>query len=168
MPGTAGVRLAELIATMSYAADLGLGQPMEHSMRQTVIGLRLADLAGAPADQREATYYLGLLQNSYCHADASEQARWFGDDISFKADTFEMFGMNTAQMAAQLLRHVMSHGSAMSRVKRVAMFPVAGQKQMYEFLNTHTSLAGDFADRVGLGSTVSTALRHAYEQWDGQ
>src|SRR5262249_32823217 len=89
-------------------------------------------------------------------------------DISFKADTFEMFGMNTAQMAAQLLRHLMSHGSAVSKVKRVAMFPVAGQKQMYEFLSTHTSLAGDFADRVGLVDTVSTALRHAYERGDGR
>ena len=163
-----GVRLAELIATMSYAADLGLGQPMEHSMRQTVIALRLADLAGAAPDQREATYYLGLLQNSYCHADAAEQARWFGDDITFKAATFEMFGMNTAQMAAQLLRHLMSHGTAVAKVTRLAMFPVTGQKEMYEFLNTHTPLAGDFADRVGLGDTVSGALRHAYEQWDGK
>ena len=44
-------------------------------MRQTVIALRLADLVGADAGDREATYYLGLLINTYCHADASEQAR---------------------------------------------------------------------------------------------
>jgi len=53
-------------------------------MRQTVIALRLADLAGADQRDREATYYLGLMMNVYCHADAAEQARWFGDDISFK------------------------------------------------------------------------------------
>ena len=53
------VRIAELVATLSYAADLGLGQPMEHCMRQTVIALRLADLVGADAAEREATYYLG-------------------------------------------------------------------------------------------------------------
>ena len=39
------VRVAELVATLSYAADLGLGQPLSHCMRQTVIALRLADLA---------------------------------------------------------------------------------------------------------------------------
>ena len=38
-----GVRLAELMGALSYAADLGLGQPIEHCMRQTVIALRLAD-----------------------------------------------------------------------------------------------------------------------------
>ena len=70
-----GVRIAELVATMSYAADLGLGQPMEHCLRQTVIAMRMADLAGADAGDREATYYLGMLVNSYCHADASEQAK---------------------------------------------------------------------------------------------
>ena len=83
------VRIAELIATLSYAADLGLGQPMEHCLRHTVMARRLADLAGAGQADREATYYLGLLVSSYCHADASEQARWYGDDISFKGDGFE-------------------------------------------------------------------------------
>lgn len=39
-----GVRVAELVAALSYAADLGLGQPLAHCMRQTVIALRLADL----------------------------------------------------------------------------------------------------------------------------
>jgi hypothetical protein len=70
-----GVRIAELVATLSYAADLGLGQPMEHCLRQTVIALRLADLANADASDREATYYLGMLVSSYRDADASEQAR---------------------------------------------------------------------------------------------
>jgi hypothetical protein len=74
-PQTDGVRIAELVATLSYAADLGLGQPMEHCLRQTVIALRLADLVEAPEAEREATYYLGLLSNAYCHADASEQAK---------------------------------------------------------------------------------------------
>jgi hypothetical protein len=69
-----GVRIAELVATLSYAADLGLGQPMVHCMRQTVIALRLGELAGASDSELEATYYLGLMMNVYCHADAAEQA----------------------------------------------------------------------------------------------
>jgi hypothetical protein len=87
-----GVRIAELVATLSYAADLGLGQLMEHCMRQTVIAMRVADLVAAGDHDREATYYLGLLMNVYCHADAAEQARWFGDDLSLKGDLFELLG----------------------------------------------------------------------------
>jgi len=163
-----GVRIAELVAALSYAADLGLGQPMEHCLRQTVIALRLADLAGADASDREATYYLGMLVNSYCHADASEQARWFGDDISFKGEGFEMLAMSTPQMAALLLRRLGSHGSVGERARRLAAFPVTGQREIETWLTTHTRLSSEFAQRIGLGAGVSSALWQAYEQWDGK
>ena len=103
------------MATLSYAADLGLGQPMAHCMRQTVIALWLAGLARASHRELEATYYLGLMVNVYCHADAAEQAQWFGDDISLKGDTFEMLDMSTARMVSFLLRRVGSHGSGIAR-----------------------------------------------------
>ncbi|MEU4197552.1 HD domain-containing phosphohydrolase [Kribbella sp. NPDC026611] len=166
MPGS--VRIAELVATLSYAADLGLGQPMEHCLRQTVIALRLAELTGADPADRAATYYLGLLMNAYCHADAAEQSQWFGDDISFKADSYEMLGMSTVQTAAFLLRRLASHGSALQRVRRVAAFPLSGQRTVESWLTTHSTLGARFAETVGLGDTTVTALRQAYEQWDGK
>jgi len=46
-PEASSVRIAELVATLTYAADLGLGQPMAHCMRQTVIALRMGGIAGA-------------------------------------------------------------------------------------------------------------------------
>jgi HD-GYP domain-containing protein (c-di-GMP phosphodiesterase class II) len=166
-PGTGGVRVAELVATLSYAADLGLGQPMAHCMRQTVIALRLADLIGASEPDREATYYLGLMMNSYCHADAAEQAQWFGDDISFKGDGFEVLAMNTPQMISFILRRVSSHGTPLERARRLATLPVTGPKQIVEFLTTHSTLAGQFAERIELGDSVANALRQGYEEWDG-
>ena len=87
--GHGSIRLAELVASLSLATDLGRGQPMEHCIRKTAIGLRLADLLGLSDDDRVATYYIGLLDDVYCHADAHEQAKWFGDDIGFKASTYE-------------------------------------------------------------------------------
>jgi HD-GYP domain-containing protein (c-di-GMP phosphodiesterase class II) len=169
MRGAEGsVRIAELVATLSYAADLGLGQPMEHCLRQTVIALRLADLAGAADAVREATYYLGLLMNAYCHADASEQARWFGDDISFKGDGYEMLAMNTAQTAAFLVRRLGAHGSALDRVKRLTAFPVTGRRTVESWLTTHAALGSEFAAQIGLGPAAADAVRQAYEQWDGK
>jgi hypothetical protein len=55
------VRLAELVASLSLATDLGRGQPLEHTVRQTLIALRLADLLGFGDDDRMAVYYTGLL-----------------------------------------------------------------------------------------------------------
>lgn len=42
------LRLAELVASLSLATDLELGQPQEHVLRQTVLAVRLAEAAGLP------------------------------------------------------------------------------------------------------------------------
>jgi HD-GYP domain-containing protein (c-di-GMP phosphodiesterase class II) len=167
-PRTHGIRLAELVATLSYAADLGLGQPLAHCMRQTVIGLRLAELAGATDTEREATYYLGLMSNAYCHADASEQASWFGDDIAFRSGGFDILGMNTAQMAAFLVRRVGGHGSGLSRARRLVGFPRTSIKRVMDFLTTHAALSAEFAERIGLDDVTVESFRAGYEQWDGK
>ena len=163
-----GVRIAELVATLSYAADLGLGQPMAHCMRQTVIALRLGELAGASDRELEATYYLGLMMNVYCHADAAEQAQWFGDDISLKGDGFETLEMSTARTISFILRRMSSHGSGVARARRLAAFPVLGMKQVAGFMTTHSTLGSQFARQIGLDDAVSVAIQQAYEQWDGK
>jgi len=80
------VTLAELLAVLSLATDLGMGQPMEHVLRQCVIALRLADRLGLDAAEREVVYYSALVAWVGCHVDAYEQAKWFGDDTALKAD----------------------------------------------------------------------------------
>jgi hypothetical protein len=40
------VRLAKLVASLSLATDLGLGQPMEHILRSCTLGLRIAEDVG--------------------------------------------------------------------------------------------------------------------------
>jgi HD-GYP domain-containing protein (c-di-GMP phosphodiesterase class II) len=109
-----------------------------------------------------------MLINAHCHADAAEQARWFGDDISFKGDGFDVLGMNTSQMIGTLLQMLASHGSTVDRAKRVAAFPRSGLKQMQTFLSTHATLGAQFAERVGFDDLIGTAIGQAYEQWDGK
>src|SRR6478672_3413605 len=163
-----GVRIAELVATLSYAADLGLGQPMDHCLRETVIALRLADLVGADRPQREATYYLGLMIGAYCHADAAEQASWFGDDIEFKATGFELLDMDTAQVVGTILRRLSSHGTGIERVRRIAALPVTARSRLSHFLETHATIGAQMAGRLGLAPAVQVAVGQAYEQWDGR
>jgi response regulator RpfG family c-di-GMP phosphodiesterase len=55
------VRLAELLAVLSLATDLGMGQPMEHVLRQCLISLRLAQRLGLAEADREVVYYAALI-----------------------------------------------------------------------------------------------------------
>src|SRR5881227_3486832 len=80
------VRLAELLAVLSLGADLGMGQPMEHVLRQSLIALRLGDRVGMDDAERATLYHLSLLAWLGCHIDAYEQAKWFGDDFVLKND----------------------------------------------------------------------------------
>src|SRR6202022_2636573 len=83
-----GLRLAEVVASLSLATDLGLGLPMEHALRSCLVALRLAERVGLNESQRVVVYYVALLASVGCHANAHEQAALFGDDIAFKADVY--------------------------------------------------------------------------------
>src|SRR6266540_1260756 len=87
-----GVRLAELVATLSLGTDLGLGQPMQHVLRQCLIALRMSEKLNFSESDRRVVYYSGLLAWVGCFTDAYEQAKWFGDDIALKADGYVMDG----------------------------------------------------------------------------
>ena len=91
--GCSQVRLAELVAALSLGVDLGVGQPMEHVLRQCLIALRLADQAGLAEPNGPVVYYTALLVNVGCHSDAHEQSKWFGDDIALKSGKY---GQNSA------------------------------------------------------------------------
>ena len=55
-----------------------------------LIALRLAEeRAGLDDAGRSVVYYTALLVNVGCHADAHEQAKWFGDDIELNGDEYD-------------------------------------------------------------------------------
>jgi len=56
--------LGELLGALSFASDLGMGQPLEHGLRTAYLGLTLADrLRIGPAD-REAVFYGALTKDT--------------------------------------------------------------------------------------------------------
>ena len=63
---------AEVLATLSLALDLGLGQPMEHMLRSAIIACGLADRVGLDSEQRAVVYYCDRLAWIGCHADSHE------------------------------------------------------------------------------------------------
>ena len=84
-----GVRLAELVASLSLATDLGLGQPQEHVLRARPSSPTGSQrLAGLSEDERAAAYYVSLLGWVGCVADSHEMARWFGDDTAIRAASY--------------------------------------------------------------------------------
>ena len=77
-------RLAELIAALSLATDLGMGQPMEYVLRSCALSVRVGETLGLSVSELREVYYLALLRYLGCNAGTHEQAALVGDEVAVK------------------------------------------------------------------------------------
>jgi HD-GYP domain-containing protein (c-di-GMP phosphodiesterase class II) len=162
-----GVRLAELVAMLSLASDLGMGQPMEHALRQCLIALRLGDLLGLAQDERESLYYVSLIGWVGCHVDAYEQAKWFGDDLALKGDSLlhDMSGLSPVRFMAGRLG---AGGTPVDRLRTTARFLVGGQRDARDMIANHSYAVESLAAQLGLTDETRAMLGQTFERWDGK
>jgi HD-GYP domain-containing protein (c-di-GMP phosphodiesterase class II) len=164
---SARVRLAELLAVLSLGADLGMGQPMEHAMRQCRIALRLGERLGLDRNSRESLYYVSLIAWVGCHIDAYEQAKWFGDDLALKGDS-RLVDMTGIAPLAFIASHLGAGRPLLERARVGARFVVRGHREVDDMLANHWWAADALAERVGLDAGVRATLYQTFERWDGK
>jgi HD-GYP domain-containing protein (c-di-GMP phosphodiesterase class II) len=162
-----GVRLAELVGALSLATDLGLGQPQEHLLRQTVIARRLAAEAGLTDADRAAVFYVSMLVWVGCVSDSHEVGAWFGDDVQLRADLRQVRRTGRSPMRFMLGR--VGDGSPPARrLMMIARLLAGGPARLSHMFLGHCQATGDIANRLGLGADVVAALGQAFERWDGK
>ncbi|HEV2027929.1 MAG TPA: hypothetical protein VGS16_05270 [Candidatus Dormibacteraeota bacterium] len=162
-----GLRLAELVAAFSLAMDLGLGQPMEHVLRAWLIAARLGDHVGLESDQHGSLYYMATLAWVGCVADTPEVATWFGDDIAYRGDSYQV-DMAGPPLLGFMLRHVGAGRPALHRLRLAANLIATGGKSIERGMLSHCLTTGRMAERFGLGSDVRDPLQHFFTRWDGK
>ena len=163
-----GVRIAELVAALSLATDLGLGQPQEHVLRQTVIARRLAAAADLSDRQQTAVFYVSLFAWVGCVSDSHEMAKWFGDDRQLRADSIVVDKAGLPMMRF-LLGHLSGGSSPLRRLTAIGRFlATGGYKDAVASLLAHAQTTGEIADRLGLDPAVRRALKQSFERWDGK
>jgi HD-GYP domain-containing protein (c-di-GMP phosphodiesterase class II)/DNA-binding CsgD family transcriptional regulator len=162
------LRLAELLASVSLATDLGTGQPPGHALRTCTIAVALAEAMGCgPADIR-TVHQFALLRFLGCTSDSAETAASVGgDDRAVLAAVAPVFMGSARQLMGPFLRSVAPGQPRMQRLRLVAR-ALADLKGMERSLSTHCEVAAMLAGRAGLEQSVVDALAHAYERWDGK
>jgi HD-GYP domain-containing protein (c-di-GMP phosphodiesterase class II) len=166
-PTETRVRLAELIAMISLGTDLGMGQPMEHVMRQSLIALRLAERLGLDEATRAVVYYVGLISWVGCHIDAYEQAKWFGDDMALKNDARRV-DLTGVAARAFMVSHVGAGRPMLERARLGVGFVGDGRRAAHEMIENHWRATNELAAQLGLDETVRTSLYQTFERWDGK
>lgn len=157
----------EILAALSLAIDLGLGQPMEHMLRATLLGLRIAGLTGADQAARGRIYFTSQLAWIGCHADSFELAALFGDDIGFRADYY-LIDARGLPMLSLMLRHTGSELPPWQRAAQRAHFVATANTAVKQLISSHCSSAGQLANRVGLDERMPAILSNTFERWDGK
>jgi DNA-binding CsgD family transcriptional regulator len=166
--GNPGVRLAELLATVSLASDLAHDVPAESALRDALLSVRLARLAGWSNHDLSDVYYLALLYHVGCTGAVSIQSRMgAGDDVSVRrwlseadyADRPELMRITITRLARQWGPRQWAAG--------MAAFTGAGQAVQDAFASV-ADVAMRLSERLGASPRVTEALRHTYARWDGR
>ena len=160
-------RRTELLAALSIAIDLGLGQPAEHVLRSALIATRLADRLGLDQEDRDTAFYATLVMWIGCHAESHEYVRWFGDDIAVKQNAYLVDWAGVPYM--RFLMGNVAHGAPLpQRLKVIAQLMRNPKKNLGELVQSHCASASLLAAEMGLPPQVQTALAATFERWDGQ
>jgi HD-GYP domain-containing protein (c-di-GMP phosphodiesterase class II) len=162
-----GLRLAELVAAFTLAVDLGLGQPMEHVLRSWLIAARLGAHVGIKREERGSLYYVATLAWVGCVADTPELSAWFGDDIAYRHDGYEL-DQTGLPVVGFMLRHAGAGRSPLQRIRIAANLMAAGRRAVEAIIRSHCLVTATMADRLGLGVEVRDPLNQFFTRWDGK
>ena len=160
------IRRAELVASLSLAGDLGLGQPWEHALRTCLVALRLGEADGLSEHDLQDLYYVALLRVVGCTADAHVAAALFGDEIAF-AERCSTLDGRPFEVMSLMARTVGSGHPPTKRIRMVAKFLASGMSELKGSVIASCEVAQVIADRLGFDAQVHMALGQVFERWDG-
>jgi putative nucleotidyltransferase with HDIG domain len=160
------VRLAELIGTLSLAADAGTGMPDETGLRVATAAAKIGACIGASQADRASAFYLAVLRFIGCTAEGDAAAEAFGDEIGFGTETQGLDYGNPREMLPAVMKYVRKGKGVVGGT--VAMVRTFGKLMgMKNVSRSHCEVADLLAARLGFDESVRAALVQNGERWNG-
>jgi HD-GYP domain-containing protein (c-di-GMP phosphodiesterase class II) len=165
----ATVRLAEVLAALSLATDAGNGFPLEKSLRNAVIAVRLGEqLDLAPAVLSDV-FYVALLRSIGCTAYAHETAALLGgDDVAFHGVYERLDPGHPAELLRDVVTGIGAWAPPVARARAVATFLSVGARKGREAAASACEVSVSLAYRLALSPGVAEGLDQVYERFDGR
>ena len=153
------VRLADLLAAVSVATDLGMGQEPEKAIRACLVATALARRMSIAESEVSDVYYTALLRHLGCTATAHEEAYLGGDELVSRPAAEQADFGNPRESFALLLQ--MGKGTGVDRVRYLGRALRAGKKGDQAILGAVCEVGARLAERLGLGAGSGTACTRA-------
>jgi HD-GYP domain-containing protein (c-di-GMP phosphodiesterase class II) len=163
-----GLRLAELLAAVSLATDLAHDVPAESALRDSLLAVELARLAGWSDPDLSDVFYLALLYHIGCTGAVAAQSRLgAGDDVNVRRWMSEADYADRPQLMRIAMTKLMPTWGPTNWAPAVAALATAG-RDLPEALANTAEAAARLSQRLGASPRVTASLSHAYGRWDGQ
>jgi HD-GYP domain-containing protein (c-di-GMP phosphodiesterase class II)/DNA-binding CsgD family transcriptional regulator len=160
------VRLAELLAGLSIATDLGLGFPPEKTVRNAFISARLAAELGLADRACGDVYFASLLRYIGCTSFALDVAQHFGNEMTVVHSLGAVDETRPREVLPALVQTVRAAGRG-QRTRVLANNVVKGRAFGAYLTAADCEARTRLAQRFTVGDRVTGALRHVTERWDG-
>jgi hypothetical protein len=164
---TNDLRLAEIIASLSLATDLGNAFPLEKALRNTVLAVSLGQAAGLSGQDLSDVYYLALLRYLGCTAFAHEMAAIVQDDNAMRSLLAPVDGRPAPEVLRTAIGGLDRAAGPVARLRAVGRFVTKGKNLKLQMVAADCEVAARLATRLGMSAGVRHGLAHIFAQWDG-
>ncbi len=162
------IRLAEVLAALSLATDLGTGKPMGHALRACYIGMELAHALLVPTVEQAELFYSFLLMHSGCTVVSLGLTPVIqGDELAAIADATLRDDTNPLDMLEWLWRNIAPDAPLLIRVRHIINATRPSQDDA-DPLRGACEVAAQVAQRLGMPPGVQDAVHYYLERWDGK
>ncbi len=159
------LRLADLLAALSVATDLGTGQEPEKAIRSCLLATELARTCGLTEPQVRDVYYTSLLHHLGCTGPTHEISYLFGDDLGVIAAAEHADNASLRETLAVLA--LAGKGAEHGRLRHLARAVVGGKRADATILRSVCEVGARMAERLHLSEQVRAAVGDSTEVWDG-
>jgi putative nucleotidyltransferase with HDIG domain len=164
----AGIRLNDVVGAMSHALDLAEGQPMGHSIRTAMIGMRIAAVLKLPEADSSALFYALLLKDLGCSSvSAAMSTLYEGDDRALKKAYRLIDWTDRYDRARYALRHSRASRSGVVRGWHALWGGGRIEAGRWAMAKVKSERGADIAAMLAMPVATCDAIRSIDEHWDG-
>ncbi|MEA2409474.1 MAG: hypothetical protein QOC77_35 [Thermoleophilaceae bacterium] len=162
-----GIAQAEVVAALSLATDLAMGQPLESGLGICVLGVRLAERAGVSDEDRGRVHDVALLRHAGCTAENQGFSSIVGDELAFREGAMAVEATNPRVLFPYMLRYLVRTNGLIGAAGKLTQM-ASERDRFQEAVLAVCEVAEMLAERMGLPEPVQQDLLMANERWDGK
>ena len=162
------IPLSELVLSLTTALDMTEGQPPEHCIRCSWIGLHLGQQLGLSDNQLYDLFFTILLKDAGCSSNAARICElYLTHDQDFKRD-YKTIGTSVASALSFVMRHAGKEQGILTRISTTLDIIKNGSHYAQELIETRCTRGAEIATELRFNQDVSLGIASLDEHWNGE